>query len=111
MGANFSTQPTKESTSVEGREDVVKVVQSLKTRFDNSKAPDSHLSENVDTHAVECKNEAKVAGEGESQSGGIHSNPGGGKSSWGEKPEDGQSPLLSDQVEVKTMEKQRKMAQ
>ena len=41
VGANFSTQPTEESTSVEGREDVVKIVQSPKTRFDNSKAPDS----------------------------------------------------------------------
>ena len=54
VGANFSTQPTEESTSVEGREDVVKVVQSPKARFDNSKAPDFHLSENFDTHAVEC---------------------------------------------------------
>ena len=31
VGAIFSTQPTEESTSVEGREDVVKVVQLPKT--------------------------------------------------------------------------------
>ena len=35
----------------------------------------------------------KVAGESESQSGGIQSDLGGGQSPWCEKPEDGQSPL------------------
>ena len=54
---------------------------------------DSHLSGNVNTHAVECKDEAKVIGEDESQSGGIQLDLGGGQSPWGEKPEDGQPPL------------------
>ena len=34
-----------------------------------------------------------VAGESESQSGGIQLDLGGGQSPWGEKPEDGQPPL------------------
>ena len=45
------------------------------------------------THAVECEDQAKVAGKGESQPSSIQSDPGGGQSPWGEKPEDGQLPL------------------
>ena len=110
VGANFSTQPTEESTSVEGREDVFKVVQLPKTRFDNSEAPDSHLSGNVDPHTVECKDEVKVAGESESQSGGIQI-----------LVEVNHLEVrnlrmvnhlcVSGQIEVKAMEKKRKMAQ
>ena len=51
------------------------------------------MSGNVDTHAVESEDQAKVAGEGESQAGGIQSDPGGGQSPWGEKSDDGQSIL------------------
>ena len=85
-------------------------MQSLKTRFDNSKAPDSHLSGNVDTHAVECKDEAKVAGEGESQV--AISRILVEVNHLGVRNLRMVNPLcVSDQVEVKTMEKQRKMAQ
>ena len=44
------------------------------------------------TYAVECEDQAKVAGNGESQSSRIQSNPGGGQSPWGKRPEDGQLP-------------------
>ena len=65
--------------------DAVRVEQSPKTRPDNSRAPDSHLSGNFNTHCDECEDQVKVAGEG--QPGGIKLDPG-----RGEKPEDGQSP-------------------
>ena len=69
---------------MEEREDVVKV----KTRSDNSKVLDFYLSENVDSHSDECKDQAKV----EDQSGDIQLDPDGGQSPLGEKLGDGQSP-------------------
>ena len=70
-----------------------RLCKSPNTRFDNSKAPDFHLLENVDTHAVKCEDQTKVASEGEGQPGGIQSDPGEGQSFLGEKLEDGQSTL------------------
>ena len=66
-------------------------MQSPKTQFNNSMAPDLHLSENVETHAVECKNQANFAYEDEGHSGSIQSDP--GQLPGDENPEDGQSNL------------------
>ena len=66
VSANFSTQPTEVSTSVEEREDAAKAEQLLTTRSDNYKVWCSHLLRNVDTHYDKCENQAKDAGEGQS---------------------------------------------
>ena len=72
VGANFSTQPMKGVPLQKGGGCQGRAV----AQDPISKTPDSHLSGNVDTHAVECGDQASVAGEG--QSGSIQSNPGRG---------------------------------
>lgn len=84
-----STQPTEGKTSVEEREDA-QTVQSSMTRSDDSKVRHSHQLENEDTCTSKCEDQAEVKARGEvgSQSGGIHTDPGGGESPLGEEPDD-----------------------
>ena len=74
VGANFRTQSMEVSTFEKGS--VLKIVQSPTTQFNNSMAPDLHLSGNAETHAVECENQANVADKDESHSGSIQLDPG-----------------------------------
>ena len=73
MAANSSTQPREVSTSVEGREGAVKVVQSSMAQSNTSKASESYFLKSFDRHTSECENQAMVAGEG--YAGDIQSDP------------------------------------